>query len=727
MQSVATERASSARTPVAARTLLADDRIPIVLTGLLTAVVALRWVIPAALGSGHVTWDAAGHLSAAQTIRDQFWPWPTGWDPGYFAGWPQGRHYPPLTHWLIAALGKLIPIEAAFHAVVGTAVLATPAAAYRFARGRRASPGSAALFTLFLTTVLAAPPGVLRMENALGGTFHSTYEVGLVTNAVGLVLFLLGGASFPAALARRARLVPAALWLAAGVCNHLVAGAALALLFVGDALARAASTRFPRRVFGRAAATAALGALLAAWWWVPMLFDGGFRRIMHIRSESGPIVPVALALALGAYVVGRPSGPRARLVCAGAGAFAALLVMASAIGDAGKTAAHFYRFAVFAAAGALHVAAVGPGARPARAAAGLLSAALLTAFLKHGGPETSSRPEPPLHPPATLTAQDRVLTAAPRDHQFSAHFLAFQIPRRTGAQGALGLFVESTPLASHFMELSRGTVFDTFTWGVAFDLSRAARLSVEANDPAAVDAATRGAARRKLRELYDLFGITHLVTDRPPPPELVPDPYLGPVVARIPSAAAEESPGFETHDGAFVFRAHTIEPRPAFAESVRLPLVAVPADDKNRWDLAVETRLFGVDQIAELPVAERPGIDLRPGRGAAVRSEVAPDGRRIALQIDAAEPEPVLVKTAWHPNWRAIDAAGAALPVDRVGPGFCLVRAAGGVVLDWRRAWWELATGWISAASLALSVFVEVFCGRAPRQKPKNRNSTTDH
>ena len=185
-----------------------------------------------------------------------------------------------------------------------------------------------------------------------------------------------------------------------------------------------------------------------------------------------------------------------------------------------------------------------------------------------------------------------------------------------------------------------------------------------------------------------------------PPPELVPDAYRAPIFARIPSDAATDSPGFETSDGAFVFRLHEIAPRPALAELVRTPMTAVPAEDKNRWDLAVETMLFGPDEITELPVAAREGFDATPAGGGVVASCVSRDGLTVDLSIEAPAPVPVLVKNAWHPNWSATDASGRELPVDRIGPGYCLVRAAGPVRLAWRRSPLELAAGAVSVAAL---------------------------
>jgi hypothetical protein len=706
---------------LARRPLLSDRRVPALVVGAATAVALVRWVLPACWGSAPYTWDAAGHLSAAQTIRDRFWPLPTGWDPGFFGGWPQGRFYPPLTHWLIAAVGRFVPLETAYVAVVGGAAALTPCAAYAFARGRRASRAAAALFSLLLTTVLCAPPDVLRMASALGGTFHSTFEVGLASNAVGLLLFLLGGASFPAALGKRARTVRAACWLAAGVCNHFVAGAALALLFVGDAAARTVHSGRPARVLFRAAVAALLGAGLSAWWWAPMLLDGGYRRIMHIDSDSGPILPVSLALALAAYAVGGAQARKARAVCSGVGTFVVLLVVASALGDASKTAAHFYRFAVYAAAGALHIAACGPFRRTARAAAGLAAGAFLAAFAWHGAPETSRREPPPIAVPADLGPGDRALFAAPKDHGFSAHYLAFELPRRSGAAGGLGLFVESTPLAQHFMELSRATVFDSFTWGVPLDLGRAARLSVEANDPAPMDAATRASARARLRRLYDLFGVTHVVSDRHPPPELVPDPRWSPVVARIASPAAREGPGFETENGAFVFRSHRLEPRPADAEIVRVPLSPVAAESRNDWDLAMERWLFGDAAWTEHPVMARSGLDPSPGDAAAkVEARVDPSGTSARLRIDAAAPAPVLTKIAWHPGWRAFDAAGGEIAVDRAAPGFCLVRARGDVELRWERSRTEIAAA--AASCVALLCAAAAVAAAALRRGRVRRN-----
>jgi hypothetical protein len=685
---------------------VADDaRTPALVVGLLTAFVAWRWALPAVFGSLHVTWDAAGHLSAAATVRDRFWPWPTGWDPGYFGGWPQGRFYPPLTHWLVATLGKVAPIEIAFASVVGAAAVATPYAAYRFARGRRAEAPVAALFSLFFTAVLAAPPEILRMKFAPGGTFHSTFEAGLVTNGVGLLIFLMAGASFPAALSARARVLPAALWLALAVCNHLVAGAATAALFLADAIARSSRSRRRKAVATRAAIVAFTGAALSSWWWAPMLFDDGYRRIAHVAAETGPLVSVTLALALSAYAVGSAlSRPRIALVSSGAALFASAIVFGSALGEAGAGAAHFYRFATFAAAGALLPAASGPSRRNARLCAGIVAAAFLTALAVHSRPEASKREAPPLSIPNDLGPEDRLLTAAHTGHEFSAHFLAFETPRRSGAQGALGLFVESSPLSGHWMELARATVFDEFSWGVPINLGNAARLSHAIGDRSDLAPEAKAAARARMKRLYDVFGVTHLVTNRRPSPEISPSSAEAPEIAAIPARAAPVGSDFEYRDGAHVFRAYPIEPRPLFAEVVTRATLPFDASDEDAWDKVVEDALFGEEDDAPLPVAARPGLDATPGEDATVRAFRDPSGLSISIEVDAPDPRPVVVKTAWHRNWTARTEDGVEIPVDRIAPGFCLLRANGRVDLRWRRSAFERGAAALSVAALGLGL-----------------------
>jgi hypothetical protein len=691
-----------------------DRRVAPGLIVVLTAAVVVRWVLPAVFGSAPFTWDAAGHLLAAETVRDRFLPRATGWDPSLFTGWPQGQFYPPFTHWLIAVVGLVLPIEAAYSLVVGGAAALLPWSVWRAARARRLRPGNAALASLFFTALAAGTPTLLRSDVDPGGTLHSVFEVGLAAQGVGMTLFFLAAAAFPAALGRRALIVPAALLLAVNVVNHLVAGAAAALLFLADATIRVSAAGRRRAVVARAASVAGLALGLTAWWWIPRVADADLQHIWHLPSEAGPMVSIALAAGLASAALRGATPRRFFLQAGGPAVLAAGLAVLMVAGDVRRSAGHFYRFAVFAAAAGLMVAAAGPRSRLAKTAAGLVAGALLAAFLIVAGPTASRRTPPEVVVPAELGSGDRILAATASGHDFSAHFLEAELPRRSKAGALLGLFVESSPLSTAILALSRAVVFDPYAWGVPLDLKLAARLASGARGPAAADDAGEDGGS-KLRRLLAEFGVTHLLTDRAPPPGFCEGE--APIVARIPSAASSE-PGdeFEMTDGRRVFRMHRLALRARLAEPVVRPMIAFESDDPHGWDAAVERSVFDGGPSDPLLVAARPGVVLTSAsENVEVECRSEDDGMRFTLDIRSTKPEPVIVKTAWHPCRRARDAEGRDLPVDRAAPGFCLVRGKGAVTLSFERRPFEVAAEIASLLGLGAAVALHATTRRRRR------------
>lgn len=70
--------------------------------------------------------DSAGHLASAYYIKNNFWPWPDGWNMMNLSGFPQGIFYPSAFAWLSAALSFIIPLQLSIKILVSLAVLLFP-------------------------------------------------------------------------------------------------------------------------------------------------------------------------------------------------------------------------------------------------------------------------------------------------------------------------------------------------------------------------------------------------------------------------------------------------------------------------------------------------------------------------------------------------------------------------------------------------------------------------
>jgi len=294
--------------------------------GIATAIVV--WALdPALLLSNSLTTggDTGAHVATVAFLQHHLLPHGhvTGWDPGWYDGYPLYTFYFPLPDLLAALAGDVLPANVAFKLVTALGSLALPAAAWAFGRLsglERPRPAVLAVFTLpFLFD---------QTFTIYGGNIYSTmageYAYSL---SLALALVFLG---MVARGLRTGRLrAAAAIVLAACLLSHLVgalfaaAGAVVLLVTAGadrpDRLPEWApgwrwTERLPtRRQVWWLASTALTSGLLVAWWALPFAVLQPYTTNMGWQN-------VRTFMAMFA-----PRGDRWALALAGAGMVLALV------------------------------------------------------------------------------------------------------------------------------------------------------------------------------------------------------------------------------------------------------------------------------------------------------------------------------------------------------------------------------------------------------------------
>src|SRR5437867_4711942 len=79
-------------------------------------------------------WDFPGHYAAIWYLKSHLFPWPTGWNPYFYCGYPQGMFYPPLAHYLAAILSFPLGIGLAMKVLIAASLLLLPVSFYAFGR-----------------------------------------------------------------------------------------------------------------------------------------------------------------------------------------------------------------------------------------------------------------------------------------------------------------------------------------------------------------------------------------------------------------------------------------------------------------------------------------------------------------------------------------------------------------------------------------------------------------
>jgi hypothetical protein len=234
--------------------------------------------------------DMGAHVWFPAYLRDHLLPHfrVAGWSPDWFAGFPAGQFYFPVPALLVVLGDLVLPYNVAFK--LGTAVgpVLFPAAAYAFGRGLQVRRPGPELFAVGATLFLffkgiAATAGthdatIQFNQRIMGGPLVSSLAGEYsFTFALTLALFFLGALAF--SLRTRRRLWLPALLLALTVLSHLVVG----IFAVAGAVIVWAFHR-PVRTFRYAAAIGAVGALLTAFWTIPLLASFGYTANMRYEK-----------------------------------------------------------------------------------------------------------------------------------------------------------------------------------------------------------------------------------------------------------------------------------------------------------------------------------------------------------------------------------------------------------------------------------------------------------
>ncbi len=146
------------------------DKIVIATISLFTL---LTLFIPFLLSNSLDKFDHPGLLSLSWFIREYRFPDFAGWNPYFFAGHPQGTLYPPLFHWLVAGLGKIVSLELSYKLVLTTVGILIPYSLYSLNKRIYKQKSWSLLSTLFCLIALVVTPGYL------GFNFDGLFDYGL--------------------------------------------------------------------------------------------------------------------------------------------------------------------------------------------------------------------------------------------------------------------------------------------------------------------------------------------------------------------------------------------------------------------------------------------------------------------------------------------------------------------------------------------------------------------
>ncbi|MEA3254786.1 MAG: 6-pyruvoyl-tetrahydropterin synthase-related protein [Candidatus Altiarchaeota archaeon] len=239
----------------------------------------VRLILPFLMHNNLNTGDMIGHYSLAWYIQDFLFPHAIGWNPFFYAGYPQGQFYPLLFHYLAAVAGLISGSMLGLKIILSLSILLTPISFYYFARKFGFNCIESSLTMLMMWILLFFP-----MEQ-IGGNFFSTFHTGLLTNMFAIPLFFLYLGRLNESFKTGGYVLPSIL-LALIILSHIFTAVVSLLALISFLLAKPRVRKNLIFLFKHLT----LSFLLTAFWIIPFLSKFNYAFVREMSSISFPLL-----------------------------------------------------------------------------------------------------------------------------------------------------------------------------------------------------------------------------------------------------------------------------------------------------------------------------------------------------------------------------------------------------------------------------------------------------
>ncbi len=649
---------------------------------LLQAAALLAVVVPFLRFNNLQEWDFPGHYTAIWHLKTHLLPMPSGWNPYFYCGYPQGTFYPPLAHYLAAIAAIPLGITASMKVLIAIAVLLLPAAFYLFSRRFGLDPLPSFACSAWMTALLFQS-GRAFDTWTLGSDLQSMLNVGLFANALSLpVLFVflaVCGDKIERGNWRWASLLLGLLFLLHPL-SSLVACIFLASVIVMQLWqARGRALDWKPLVW-----TPAGALLLGALWVVPYMAFRGYMNPEPVGSHWSTKVQlvvfngVILALASRSRVALRPL-------------MITYIAIANfvIIGTMWELPLQFTRFTIYLFFLLPIFVITHIRSRPLIFL--LVALAALAGAYGYRNSELNPRGVPDFNMPDFGHVDGRILSVVPLSHVRALHVYHDQIPVRTGNESVLGLFIESSANGRFLADLTQAIEPEAYVWGTPTEVIKPEALGKD--------------YPRYVRERLQLFDIRYIYTDLKL--ENLLDPSLAQSKRYInsgPSPRTENLQETERLSKRYNLRGDQLD---FYLYSVGQGALAqalpyVPTAPESDWKLTNRhwfLEMRGVPIFTDSPAPQ--GVrGALPGETVEVVAQ-SKNMDRLILKINANQPVPVLVKVGYFPTW-SLTVNGKATPIYRASPNLMLFYGNGEAILEYRRPFLEYLGLALSALGVAV-------------------------
>jgi len=238
-------------------------------------------LIPYVLHNNLHAFDAIGHYAAVLFMKRHLFPYPSGWNPYHYAGYPLNVFYHPLFSYLVCLLSFLVPTKLAFKLIVCLSILAVLPAAYYLGAKLQLNSLEKTLWLIWVWAVLRFTP------SGWGGNLYSAINLGEVANLLAIPFLFLHLAK-AIGIFKGHEYFSATVLLSLTFLAHVYTGMAAILCFVGFALAHVKSGR--HIIFS--AVHLLFFFLLTSFWTIPFIHNIEYMKGSTLTFYGSPVLPL---------------------------------------------------------------------------------------------------------------------------------------------------------------------------------------------------------------------------------------------------------------------------------------------------------------------------------------------------------------------------------------------------------------------------------------------------
>jgi len=607
-----------------------------------------------------LTWDMAGLYSSAWYMKEYLFPRIVGWNPFFFLGYPQNQFYPPFYSYMSALLSQFMALDLAFKLLLVITIVLTPLSFYYFARSFNISKNKSIVIMYAMFSLLFFFP-----HDHYGGNMHSTFRVGLVANAIGLMLFFFYFGSLERGFKKKTYVISSVLFSLI-ILNHVMAAMTASIALIGFTLSKIKSKENIILLIKHGFLT----FLLTAFWTLPFLAKFGWTSALKMVHPP-QVITLALTLSIvyALFVIFRKYRNMLPV-----GMFLLLLTLfCYFVARSNLLPIHLYRFNMFIIL-MIPIALLSllKHDKLILFTAFILASLLFIFIAPSIEPEGNSDIENISYLPEDIDG--RVLVVASFNKQPSVHVLQHRIPMENNAHGVKGLYVESSVHGRYVFDIEKE--IDKYTaihWGVYVDEWYIPQEDTKVDE--------------LLPYQLDIFNINYLVS-------FYKKLESWKVVKNVTQVNGWQFYLYDVGNSSLI---EVLDYRPQVLMT-------------EQWGLET-TMWFLSDWIKEGVIVNEnvPGYVGNSSNTVEIL-EMSPTQEYIKFKVNATEPVPVLIKISAFPNWKAYQ-NGEELKIYLASPYLMLVYGYGEIELKYEMLFVDkisCAISIIGIIALALLIYFEI-------------------